>query len=182
MSRLTKAEAGKLVSLAVAGFPSMQNANMGPTVILWAKLLGDIPYPVAEKAVSKIIMTAKFFPTVSEVRDVAQKLILGDRRLPEPEEAWLEVMRQVDGIKQPQWSCPEIKEAVAAIGYRNICDCSVDGLGVIRGQFMRIYSTFKNRAEDGAVNVQLQALLGSDTAKLKVLEGGNHDEKTAENF
>ena len=65
---MNEIEAENLLTLAVGAFPSMQDQNMGPTARIWAKVLSDIPYKVAEGALVRTLSTAKVFPTLAEIR------------------------------------------------------------------------------------------------------------------
>jgi len=151
---MTKDEIAKLISFATANSPYQQGKDMADTARLWFVMLSDIPYQLAQKALIKITAQSKFFPTVSEIRDAIKGF--SDSKLPNPEEAWLEVMQKLDRYKSPEWSCEEIKKAVRAIGYLAICDS--ENLGVERAHFMRIYETFKKRTEDEQLNLQLEII------------------------
>ena len=161
---MTRQEAASLVLLAVSNMPNMQEKDMNPTITLWATMLYDTPYEIAEKAIRKILMTScKFWPAVSEIIDTIKGF--GEDKLPSPEEAWLEVVKKVNRYKTPEWSCPEIGQAVTAIGYLNICDSETPG--VERAHFMRIYEAYKHRSEDEIVNLQIEAIGESH----KMIEG-----------
>ena len=71
---MDKPQAKRLVSWALAAFPHMQDREMGPTVELWTMMLNDIPYELGEKALKKVLATAKFFPAIAEIRDAALQI------------------------------------------------------------------------------------------------------------
>lgn len=163
---MTVKEAAQLVALAAANFPNMQDKELKPTAMLWAKLLADIPYHIAEQALIKVLMSAKFFPTVADIREGAEQLLKVDK-LPEPEEAWLEVFRQLDPYKRPEYSHPEIKKAVQAIGYMNLCNS--ENIAIERAQFMKIYGCYKKRTEEERENEKVFAFT---SGMLKAIPGG----------
>lgn len=49
-------------------------------------MLTDVPYEVGEQALLYVLSTAKFFPTVAEIRAAIVKVSTPD--LPSPMEAW----------------------------------------------------------------------------------------------
>src|SRR5690554_198287 len=71
---MTRSEVAKLLSLATANFPAMQERDMRPTLVLWEKMLSDLPPEVAEAALLKVLVSAKFFPTVAEIREAAVQI------------------------------------------------------------------------------------------------------------
>ena len=83
---MTLQEVKKLLTLTVANFPSLQEKDLRSTALLWQKMLGDIPYDVAEKALIMVLTKAKYFPTVAEIREAAAELQFG--RPMAADEAW----------------------------------------------------------------------------------------------
>jgi hypothetical protein len=71
---MNQQEAAKLVAFALANFPTMQERDMKPTAVLWFQMLSDIPFEVAERALMKVLATAKFFPSVAEIREAAVQI------------------------------------------------------------------------------------------------------------
>jgi hypothetical protein len=65
--------------------------------------------------------------------------------LPEPEIAWIEVNKKIDRYNAPEWSFPEIGEAVKAVGYMTILDSP--NRSIQAGQFMRIYGALKKQKD-----------------------------------
>lgn len=161
---MTKTEIRNLIALTTANFPGMQEKDMRPTAVLWEKMLADIPYKSAEKAIVKIIATAKYFPTVAEIRETVDKF--NPNSLPEPDEAWAEVMQQISSAGcygKPRWSHQAVQDAVRAIGWNNICLST--NIGVERKHFMDIYKAVQGRYKDKQINEQVLRL----TAKIGLL-------------
>lgn len=156
---MTRKEITNLIGLATANFPNMQEKDMRPTATLWEKMLADIPYPVAEQALIKLLATNKFFPTVADIREAAENMT--GNQLPAADQAWSEVLEQIRRIGSwgiPTFTHPAITEAVKAIGWRNIC-CS-ETPGVERAHFMKIYDSVKGRHNDQKINGQVLQLVG----------------------
>lgn len=149
LSSLTKKEIGKLVAFAAANHLNMQDKDLRPTAALWEKMLEDIPFAVAEKALVKVMATSKWFPTVAEIREAA--LEIAGIGIPDPATAWAEVMAEVRRIGTygvPEFSCPEIKAAVSVIGWRDIC--LSENIGIERAHFMNAYKAYEEQAKERA--------------------------------
>ena len=147
---------------------------MGPTAELWYKMLADIPYEIAEKALIKVLATAKFFPTVAEIRAAATELC--SPRLLTSGEAWEQVMRAIRryGFYAQQQTMemlePLVKRAVECVGLREIC--LSEEPDIVRAHFMRVYDQLANRErEQVLLPPQIRQLVES-TARIKALPGG----------
>ena len=82
-------EVARLVALAVANYPSMQDKEMRPTAKLWQMMLSDVTYEVGEKALAKVLTVARFFPTIAEIREAIAEI--EDERAPHGGAAVVEV-------------------------------------------------------------------------------------------
>jgi hypothetical protein len=147
---MTKEEIKNLLALATANFPNMQEKNMTPTAVLWDKMLSDIPYQLAEKALVKVLSTAKFFPTVAEIREAAAEIT---NPLPiTAAEAWGQVMEAVRkfGSYRPteamEWLSPEVAVMVRRFGFVDICRS--EQIDVIRGQFIKLWDSQAKREKE----------------------------------
>ena len=153
---MTTQEANRLVAVAVAAYPSMQDRDLAMTARVWERALADLPLAVVERAVLKLIMTRMFFPAVAEIREAAESLL--NKGHPTPEEAWGEVMPQLNPYRAPHYSDPLIHRAVQAVGYLSIC--MSEHLGVERAHFLQIYQAFLRRADDTATNESIEKIAG----------------------
>ena len=90
---MTKQEIGALLALATANFPSMQEKDMRPTANLWSEMLSDIPFDIAKAALIKVLATARFWPTVAEIREAAASIV--NPGILTPAEAWGRVIKAV---------------------------------------------------------------------------------------
>jgi len=147
---MTQKEAGNLVGLAMANYPGMQEKDMVPTAKLWQKMLSDIPYELAEKAILKVITTAKYFPTIAEIREAA--VTLSSPNIPCAIEAWGEVMNALRryGYYRTQEALdslsPLTRQVVKMIGWTHIA--MSEEIGVLHGQFRMAYEQYAKRARD----------------------------------
>lgn len=141
---MTTQQVYKLLAILSAAYPSYQLQE--ESLRIYAAMLRDLEYDAAQQAAVRHIATSKFFPTIAEFREAAQKVC---SPLPEPEEAWEEVMRQVREIGsygRPEFSHEIINRAVATVGWMNIC--LSEAPGVERGHFLRVYETFLRRERE----------------------------------
>ena len=170
---MTKQEIGALLALATANFPSMQEKDMRPTANLWSEMLSDIPFDIAKAALIKVLATARFWPTVAEIREAAAEII--NPQLPSPIEAWGEVVqavkiyglyRQEEGLNSLS---PITKRVVQNIGWREICLCEQPD--IIRGQFRMAYEQYTKREKEEAVLPAKVKRLASGRDKVLSLVG-----------
>ena len=145
---MTAAEALALVKRLMAAYP---RTPMPPeTVQVYCEMMADMPHGAAKRAVLAVCASSKWLPTIAEIRAHAAAETL--EALPEPAEAWGEVLRQVrqcGRYRQPSWSSSELADAVAAIGWEAICMSRVDD-AAIRAQFREAYAAGLRRAETAA--------------------------------
>jgi len=151
---LTKQEIGALLALATANFPSMQEKDMRPTANLWSEMLSDIPFDIAKAALIKVLATARFWPTVAEIREAAASI--ANPGILTPAEAWGQVIKAVqefgyyrsgEGMATLDQT---VQKAVKAFGgFREIC--MSENIDVTRAQFMRIYEQYASREKEMAV-------------------------------
>lgn len=171
---MTKEEAKQLVGLAAANFPALQDKDMRPTAILWQKMLEDIPYEVAEKAVLKVIATNRHFPTVAEIRSAVAEIMQPDGIA--PGEAWglvLETVRRYGFYRQKEAlaSLPEdVATAVRHLGWQEIC--LSEQPEIVRAQFMKVYEQVINRERQSMVMPREVKELAAKIAQRKALGSG----------
>lgn len=170
---MTRKEVANLIGWAAANFPAMQQRELQPTAALWEKMLSDIPYEIAEKALMIVLAKAKYFPTVAEIREAAAGII--NPQLPSPIEAWGEVVqaikiyglyRQEEGLNSLS---PITKRVVQNIGWREICLCEQPD--IIRGQFRMAYEQYTKREKEEAVLPAEVKQLAGDRNKVLSLVG-----------
>ena len=144
---MTKAETAKLLGLMAAMYPKFEITEL--KVELWADLIGDIPYSLAQAALKKVMMTSEFIPTVAEIRKAAAESISTKEDELTAGEAWGEVRKAIAACGWPEpgkaydMMSPITQQVVKQIGWHEICMCEEPG--VVRGQFMKIFNTTQER-------------------------------------
>lgn len=167
---MTANEVKKLLAWAVANFPQLQERDMRPTAELWARMLADVPYEVAEKALMKVLATAKYFPTVAEMREAVAELT--SPQVPDAMDAWGEVVRAIRNYgyyRQEEALAslsPITRKVVENIGWQEIC--LSEEPDVIRGQFRMAYEVYAKR-------VKTEAVLPADVKDAIATIAGNMD-------
>lgn len=124
------------------------NAPMpSQTIVVYARMLADLPLDLAEAAILEAINRCKFLPTVSEIRDIAGSLARPDGLT--AGEAWTEVLRAINKwhyYGKPEFSSELVKRSVEAIGWQTVC--TTETIGVERAHFMRIYEQLVGREHE----------------------------------
>lgn len=153
---MTRPEVAQLIALAVANFPANQKLDMTTTASLWLGALGDIPYPVAERALLMVLSTSRFWPTVADLREAALKLA-PPTALPSPDAAWEELLRNIRRygyMKLPEWSHPAIGRAADALygGWAHLCQSmTVESTMPDRAHFLKIYDAQTKAEREAAL-------------------------------
>ena len=92
---MDKTEAAKLVAVALAACPQqavrIDGKRSAAMIDTWAALLGDITYEAANAAMTVLLQTSPFLPSVAEIRSTALELAKGPTKT--GGEAWGEVMK-----------------------------------------------------------------------------------------
>jgi len=180
-------EAIKLVGWAVSNFPTMQERDMRPTAQLWYNMLSDIPYEIAEKALMKVLTTAKYFPTVAEIREAIVEIV--EPKTMSAAEAWGEVEKKIRwygyyrGAEALENMSPQVAKVVRYIGWREIC--LSEEPAVIRAQFMKMYQQVAEREQKERLLPQglrddIKRI--ADARTLNQLEEGMEDEEEGRSY
>ena len=88
---MTQAEAAKLVAVLMASFPS--NRATSTTSQVYERMLADLDYPAANAAVERLLATAKWMPTIAEIRETTLTLAVGEQK--PGGEAWGTVLKAI---------------------------------------------------------------------------------------
>jgi len=168
---MTTEQVSILLTLAAANFPTLQDKDMGPTLILWREMLSDIPFEIARPAVLKVLTTSKFFPTVAEIREAAASLTTGQAM--SAIEAWglaFAAIEQYGNYRELEAmkSLPaEVACFVKRFGWQELC--TSEEPDVIRGQFIRLWENYSKQQKEIAVLPENIRQLIGETAKTLTL-------------
>ncbi len=147
---MTKSEVIKLFAMLAAAYPNMKEIET-PTVEIWFDCLKDVDLNIALAAIKKHILESPFPPVIADIRKqiVAVTTPLEDRL--DSSEAWGEVVNAMknygsyEEIEALKSMSPTTRKVVKYMSWREIC--LSENLGVIRGQFLKMYGTVAEREE-----------------------------------
>jgi hypothetical protein len=88
---MTQAEAAKLVAVLMAAYPT--NRATAQTSGIYERMLADLDYPAANAAIERLLATAKWMPTVAEIRETTLTLAVGEQK--PGGEAWGAVLKAI---------------------------------------------------------------------------------------
>ena len=164
---MTKAEAAKLVKMATAVYPNMQDKDPVKIAYAWSVVLHDLPYSVAEKALVIVLRSAKFFPTPAEILEASKELRTEEYQVPSPEEAWENVYREIMRVGlygKPAFIHPLVERSAKSLGWHTLCNS--ENLPADRAHFMRLYGSFQVREEARQEVQAVMQLTGIDFKQL----------------
>ena len=151
---MTRAEAAEILGLLVAAFPAARPIGRDAEdarATLWEAMLADLDAAATRGAAMRLIATAKFFPTIAEVRESVLAVTVGETR--PGGDAWGDVLRSVGrfgAYRSPTFADPIVAEAVAALGWQEIC--LSENQVADRARFVDLYDRLAaTRRKDAAV-------------------------------
>lgn len=147
---------------------------------LWYSQLQDIPYEIAEVVLNKWVAINKWSPSISEIRQQAAQLTLGE--LKDWGEAWETVMYAIRhyGSYQVQEALdsfdPATKKAVDGLGgFLKLCQTESDKMHVERANFRDLYNQAIEREKERAqLPPRVKELMA--TMPLMLEEGAKNEE------
>ena len=146
-------EVAQVVGIISAAYPNFTATK--ETIEVYFQSLRDLDFEELKAATMQSITEAgrKFAPSVGELRGAVlsiRKRIIG---VPSSYQAWQEVLKQIryngGDFGKPVWSHPIVKQAVEALGWRNLRmseDQTQD-----RARFIMAYDQLLQRAEDDEI-------------------------------
>lgn len=191
MTKEERASTMQLLTLAHKTFPySKADAE---TFTLYIAALDDLTFAQIRAGVLKCMNTAKFFPTIAEIREAAEQMTdhANGNDKPDAGAAWGEVMKFImrrgpyDDRPFP-WSCEEVHEAVKRIGAMTLFEMENDDVPTVRAQFRQIYQGVLRDKKERKTMDMIGRRLGKDftalienTAKKLEIDGGDKPMKGA---
>jgi hypothetical protein len=144
------------IGVAYPTFPAFADKEQAKaTAKVWATMLGDIDLNILTVAVQKHTATNKWPPSIAEIRESALSVVQPETTT--AAEAWGEVMKAMQnygtyGVEEAKESMsPLTRKTVEAIGFRTICLAEEKEMGVVRGQFLKMYELMANREKQDAL-------------------------------
>lgn len=174
----------KLLTPYLMAYPQNRMDENG--LIVYAKALRSLSLEQIEAAMNKLLRTMRFFPSVAEIYAEAESVTryINGVEDKSPDEAWLEVVRQMQEAfvyKKPTFSTPEIERAALSMGWDALCQVPTEGMNTARSQFVKFYEGVLKRKSEAKANADVVAMLPSEKvqalmqrtgAKLSLVSGG----------
>ena len=110
----------------------------------WAPLFEDVPAEDLFRAAAEHARESRFWPAPSELRSRA----IRPDNMPSAEEAWLEVkeaIRKFGYYQEPVFSHDAVADAVAAMGWQDLCSMEVGDQAAERAHWFRVYGAFREK-------------------------------------
>lgn len=179
---MTPQETVIIISIINTAYPKFSietnKDKMKLTIQLWHELLGDMPYQIVQTAVKKLVLESPYPPTIADVRKRVMEVT--QPREVDGADAWGQVMNAVKhfGYYRPdealEGMTDRTKRVVKMIGYQEICMTEQDTLGVVRGQFLKMYEQVSGRERNEALlpqSLKDQINVLTNGFDIKMLEG-----------
>lgn len=191
---MTPTEAGDIVGLLLASYPTqrqrMTREDSAAMTKAYASALQDLDATAARAAVSALVLTEAWIPTIAAIRLKAAELGGGRRRT--SGEAWgdvVDAMRRYGSHRAPgvdfEFGDPLVADCVRRLGWRDLC--ASENQVADRAHFMRMYEDVaqpaeRDRATAGALPTSGRAELPSGVRPLlasvaRALTGGKENDR-----
>lgn len=145
---MTAIETKRLIAVLAAAFPSAtRTANdLEAMASVWHRVLANVPYDEADRAVYEVIGTSRFMPSVSEL--LGRIRAKHERPSRSGLEAWGDVMRAVSrfgAYRDPEFADPHVATVVRAMGWQELC--ASENQVADRARFVDAYEQIAKRTE-----------------------------------
>jgi hypothetical protein len=148
---MKKSETTEIVMMLLASYPAARTAEKTPEV--YEAMLADLDYAIARRAVTRLIATSKWLPTIAEIREACTALSHGPLRA--GGEAWQDAMsevRRVGRYEAPRFADPLVVETMRLWGsWQGFCDSPQDDPGG-RARFIELYDQLAARRRADVVS------------------------------
>ena len=181
---MTKEEFGKIAAALKTYYTTDNFLPNKAAVELWYYQLKDLDYQLIQAAVNKWVAINKWQPSIAELREMAMNI--KDGKIPSWSEAWEEVMTAIH--KYGIYATPEAlermrpltRQAVARIGFNNICICKSENIGIEMSHFRRIYEAMSReteieRALPDRLQEQIKELQDGNSTSNRLNDNSNYD-------
>lgn len=142
----------RILGVIAAAYPAFKIDNV-MQVKIWHESLKDYDYEQIKMAVQKHILENKWPPSIAEVREGVVNVTT--EALPDKDQAWdqaLEAMQKYGVYRASDAMAsmhPVVAKAAKSMGWREMCHS--DNIGVVRGQFLKIYETMQKREHEDKI-------------------------------
>ena len=180
---MTQIQIAKLVAVLLAAYPGSKATDA--TSAVYERMLADLDHAAAEAAIDRLIGTAKFLPTVAEIREAALAIYAGEVR--PGLDAWGDVralFRRGFSVHRAPTAAdlddPVAWDCLQAMGWREVCN-SDETDPAPRSQFVKMYearaaTVRRDRLTESLPAVRKFLELRGDDARDRALPASTSDE------
>jgi len=164
----------KIITALMAIWNCSGNENLIAAYVATTK---DIPVMLLDRACKKLAIESETRPVPATILKAARSIqaeLAGADILPW-DQAWKEIEKEMHDTfvyGEPKFSRPEIKRAVDAFGWEELCEVTIKQLPVVRAQLRDMYNSICERSRNRRMN---QYVLGYGV----LMEGGDHGQINA---
>lgn len=178
---------------ALTVMATLFNGFTADKIKAYDELLADLDENLVSAAISQLVKTSEFPPTVAAIRKEAERIymVANGKDLESIGRTWQAVLTAVKrygwygvpmpggGYKSVDFGDPDINEAVRRYGWHTLCETPADKMGVAYKQFTDVYAeVVKERKSKRRIQATLQVMesKGKTLAPkpaVNLIEGGN---------
>ena len=153
MNRQETIEILTILIVAYPRFDCFQGEKLDIAIKLWNEMFKDIPYPIIEVAVQKLMLESPHPPTIADVNRRIAEIIMPKED--DAATAWGEVLKAIRlyGYSRESDALASLPERAAMVarmmGWQEIC--ASEEPGVTRGQYLRMYDSIAARDRNEAM-------------------------------
>jgi hypothetical protein len=147
---MTKSEIDVLIAETTVAWPRFQATV--PTFTLWFEMFRDVPFELARTALRVLMVKTPYPPSIHDLRQAIADLSRPTTEALTAGDAWHLVDQAVDKFGHLQTSRdgldslpPKVRRVVEVIGWRDICQSTIQQSSVLRGQFFRVWDEYEDR-------------------------------------
>jgi len=118
------------------------------TVVMYVRLLKDIPPEELQIVADQVLASSKFFPTIAEIRDAWHALNHADQLT--WADGWNAVQKEIRRIGSygiPKFDDPITAKVVETMGWKTMCAALIENIATDRAQFRQMYEGYASRQE-----------------------------------
>lgn len=178
---MNKAEVERRTKIITALMAIWNCASNEDLITAYVATLKDVPVELLDRACKKLAIESESRPVPATILKAARNLqseIAGADILPW-DQAWKEIEKEMHDTfvyGTPRFSKPEIKKAVDAFGWQELCEVTIKELPIVRAQLRDMYNSICEQSRERRTNqyvLGVGVLVGRDDYER--LDTGKHD-------
>ena len=163
---MKESEASQVVAVIAAAYPNARLSER--TCQVYETMLADLEFGTAQRALARLLATAKFPPTIAEIRSTAVEMTRGPRRT--GIEAWGDVVAAAETCRPkgpgftPTFEDSDVAAVVKSLGWHQLCFGDESAEASNRARFVEAYDIVSRQRWSEAVTGDSARALSDRTA------------------